>query len=90
MEQAIVTPAIRRHMQGNARTTSARTPNHNVLRVASKLGDVLLHPLEDFSLVLEAVVGTAPCGYLPRCQEAVRPDSVVKVDYNYIESAGCD
>ena len=56
MEQALVTAIIRRQMVENARGPSTRAANSDVLWIPAEVVDVLLHPLQSFPLVVQAIV----------------------------------
>ena len=78
-------------VKGNALCTSARARKKDVFGVAAKLFNVVLYPLHELALVVEANIGG---NVVAVGKEAIRPNAVIEANKDEVisiifQKAGC-
>lgn len=85
MKVSSVRTIARGEVNYHALSARRRSPQRNMIWVPSEFGDVLLHPLHDFFLVAESVVGR---DVFPIGKKPVRTDTIIEADNHDIVAAG--
>lgn len=86
MEQFVVSTAIGRNLEGNTSSSGASTTHNDMIGVAAKFADVLLYPLQNLSLIQQAIVQATSFLDLGTSKKSIQRDTIIEGDHYDIAS----
>jgi hypothetical protein len=79
VEEVVIASVVGGEEKSDRCSTCRCSSKSNMLRITSKLADILLNPLQGLDLIFETVVDTAALDNLVCSQESIRTNTVVEV-----------